>query len=187
MTVKITIDIIIINIEGEFIMKEILYQAIFLDEVSANKLIEKQEEKLPITIKNMHCTYKYMPSEKEINDFSKYILGKDFSLDVIGYCSDGKNSGFEVALKQEQDIAYTNSHIVNKGVERTTPHVTVSMSKDAKAKDTGLLDFKPIQNPFKIYGTGGFYVVDREKNIKGVTYEKIEEEIHNLPEIDLER
>ena len=167
------------------------YQAIFLDELSIKKLIEMQKDKLPKIPKDMHCTFKFMPSDKEIEDFSKVLLGKRVSLKVIGYCSDEKNSGFEVALDQEQEAVYTNSHIVKESqiskVERTTPHITVSMSEDAKAVDTGLLKFKPIQEPLESTGTGGFFVVDRKNRTKGVVYEQLNKPIPDSSETIYEK
>ena len=172
-------------------MEIITYQAVFLDETSIKKLIEMQKEKLPKMPKDMHCTFKFMPSNKEIEEFSKVLLGKKVSLKVVGYSSNGKNSGFEIELEPEQELVYTNSHIVKKDetskVERTTPHITVSMSKDAKAVDTGFLNFEPLQEPFEITGTGGFFVTDREKNTKGVIYEPISKQTHNQSETELEK
>ena len=158
-------------------MKKVIYQAIFLDENSIKKLINLQKDKLPNVPNDMHCTFKFMPSEKEIEDFARMFLGKPVTLRVVGYCSDGKNSGFEVALEPEQESVYTNAHTVKQNgiskVERTTPHITVSMSAEAKAVDTGFLDFKPLDEPFDISGKAGFYVSDKEKGTKGVVYEQI--------------
>lgn len=165
-------------------MKRVSYQAIFLDEESIKKLLEMQGEKLPKKPKYMHCTFKFNPTDKEIEDFSKALLGKKVNLKVIGYGSNGKNSGFEIALEPEQEAVYTNSHTVNeKGIpeiERTVPHITVSMSEDAKAVDTGFLNFKPIKEPFEISGKGGFFVVDKAEKTSSVVYEDFRTERTNV-------
>ena len=159
-------------------MGKVVYQAIFLDEESTKKVLEMQGEKLPKVAKDIHCTFKFNPSDKEISDFSDAVVGKEIKLRIVGYCSDGKNSGFEVELTPELEAVYTNSHTVIEGnfekVKRTIPHITVSMAEDAKAVDTGFLDFQPIDEPFEVTGKGGFFVSDRDKGTKGVSYEKQE-------------
>ncbi len=128
----------------------------------------------------MHCTFKFQPSKEEIKKFSE-LLGKDLTLNVVGYCSDGKNSGYEIELSPEQDKAYTNVHIVDKGepvptVEKTTPHITVSMKEGSKAVDTGMLPFsKEKFEPFIIHGKAGFFTsrIKDKKRISEVIYEPI--------------
>ena len=145
----------------------IVYQAIFINPEDVEKLIERQGEKLPKEVKDMHCTFKFQPSKEEIKKFSE-LLGKDLALKIVGYCSDGKNSGYEIELSPEQDKAYTNVHNVYKGkpvpaVKKTTPNITVSMEEGAKSVDTGMLPFsKEKFEPFIIHGKAGFF----RKNIR---------------------
>lgn len=164
-------------------MEQITYQAIFLDDKSVTKVLKRQKNQLPKNPNAIHCTFKYNPSNKEIEEFTCKLLGKRMNLRVIGYYSDGNNSGFEVALTEEQESVYTNSHTVLKNgiqkVERTTPHITVSMSEDAKAVDTGLLPFEPIE-PFNVSGTGGFFVKDMITEKKRIVYEPIINEINRI-------
>lgn len=163
--------------------RRVVYQAIFINPEDVNKLIERQGEKLPKKAKNMHCTFKYQPSEAEIKKFSE-LLGKDIILKVVGYCSNGKNSGYEVELSPEQDSVYANVHNVDTGkpvptVKRVTPHITVSMEEDAKAINTGTLPFsREGFEPFIIHGRAGFFtsrMKDKEK-ISEVIYESISKE-----------
>ena len=174
-------------------MEKISYQAIFLDQESVKRVLEMQGEKLVKMPKYMHCTFKYNPSDEEIKKFTRLLLGKKVTLKVVGYCSDGKNSGFEVTLGPELEEVYTNSHTVKENgisrIRRTTPHITVSMSEDAKAVDTGLLDFKPIKEPFEVSGIGGFFIKDKTTKLQRVAYEykdkkPPEEQTHseNIPE-----
>ena len=134
-----------------------------------------QNQKLPIIPNNMHCTFKYEPNDEEIEKFSKKLLGKKVNLQVVGYGSDGKNSGFEIALDEEQELVYTNTKIIEENdvieEEYTIPHITVSMSENAQAIDTGLLDFKPLDEPFEITGVGGFFVIDTNSHIGKVTFD----------------
>lgn len=164
------------NIEN----RRVVYQAIFINPEDIAKLVERQGEKLPKEVKDMHCTFKYQPSESEIKKFSE-LLGKDLTLKVVGYCSDGKNSGYEIELSPEQDEFYTNVHSVNNGksvptMEKTTPHITVSMEDGAKAVDTGMLPFSQEGfEPFIIHGKAGFFtsrMKDKER-ISEVIYESV--------------
>lgn len=171
-------------------MEEIYYQGIFLDEDSIKTLIEMQGEKLPKQIKNMHCTFKFKPTEQEIKKFGQ-LLGKPVILKVVGYYSDGKNSGYEIELTDEQEEVYTNSHVVEgknglPQVEKTTPHVTVSMSENGKAVDTGMLPFEKLEKPFYISGNAGYFVKDLKRGTKGVRYE-VPEEMVTEKEEDKER
>lgn len=155
------------------------YQAIFINPEDVRTLIEKQGEKLPKVVKEMHCTFKFQPSKEEIEKFSE-LLGKDLTLKVVGYCSDGKNSGYEVELTPEQDKFYTNSHNIDGEivpvVERTTPHITVSMKEGAKAVDTGMLPFsREGFEPFIIHGKAGLFtsrIIGKDK-ISKVVYEPL--------------
>lgn len=142
--------------------RRVVYQAIFINPEDIAKLIERQGDKLPKEVKDIHCTFKFQPSEEEIKKFSE-LLGKDIELKVVGYCSNGKNSGYEIELSPEQDRVYTNVHSVDKGkvvptIEKTTPHITVSMKEGAKAVDTGMLPFsKEGFEPFVVHGKAGFF------------------------------
>ena len=156
-------------------MQDIYYQGIFFDKESIKKLIDMQGEKLPKEIKDMHCTFKFRPTAQEIEAFKAW-LGKTVELKVVGYYSDGKNSGYQIELPPELEEVYTNCHMVEgeKGipkVEKTTPHVTVSMSLDGKAVDTGMLPFERLKEPFYIYGNAGYFGRDLEQGTKGVIYE----------------
>ena len=159
-------------------MSRVSYQAIFLYEEYIKKLIAAQGEKLPKIPRNMHCTFKFNPGDTEIETFSKKVLGKKVKMKVIGYASDGKNSGFQVELDPETETAYTNAHTIENGgiprVEKTIPHITVSMSEDAKPVDTGKLHFMPLEEPFEITGVGGLFVVGKKAEKQGVIFEPIE-------------
>lgn len=160
--------------------RRVVYQAIFINPEDVTKLIERQGEKLPREVKDMHCTFKYQPSEIEIKKFSE-LLGKDIILKVVGYCSDGKNSGYEIELLPEQELAYSNVHSINQEqlvprVEKTTPHITVSMEEGAKAVDTGRLQFsREGFEPFVIHGKAGFFTTMMKNNekVSEVIYEPI--------------
>jgi len=141
----------------------VIYQGLFVEPESKGRLIESQGEgALENVVSNMHCTFRFRPSLTEIRNFSQ-LLGREFELKVVGYYSDGKNSGFEVELPQELESVYTNVHNVENGavvpsVEKTTPHITISMSEGAKASDTGMLPFEKIEEPFFIRCKPGFWV-----------------------------
>ena len=160
--------------------RKVIYQAIFIKKKDVKKLIEGQGEKLSKEVEDIHCTFKFLPSEKEIKKFSE-LLGKELTLKVVGYCSDGKNSGYEIELSPEQESAYTNSHNEDneKGIQivkRTPPHITVSLEEGAKAVDSGMLPFsKEGFEPFIIHGRAGFFtsrIQDNERKTE-IIYEPV--------------
>ena len=157
-------------------MPKISYQAIFFDEETIKQLIEVQGEDLPKKPRDMHCTFKFKPSDKEVADFSRVAAGKSFKIRVVGYASDGKNSGFLVELPDELEKVYTSTYTTDDPIpkaERIKPHITVSMSEDATPADTRKLDFKPIE-PFEVSGVGGFFVTDKKAPKRGIVLEPIE-------------
>lgn len=151
----------------------VIYQAIFLNEETMKSLVEKQGEKLPNNVSDMHITFKFKPTPEEIEKFSK-IVGKEIKFKVIGYGSDGKNSGFEVELPKEISELYTNAQTVYENefptIKKTTPHITVSMANDANPVDTGKLKFEPLEEPFEISGIPGFFAINKETGKPSVTY-----------------
>ena len=150
-------------------MEIISYQGIFLDKESIKKLVEMQEEKLTNVVMEMHCTFKYRPEKKETESFLNKLGNKAIFLKIVGYASDGKNSGFEVELTDEQREVYFNTHIIDDNTnktEMTIPHITVSLSDNAKAVNTRNLKFKRLKEPFYISGRAGVCIVDKETNCK---------------------
>ena len=149
-------------------MARVNYMGVFFDAEVMQELIERQGEKLPKLVKNMHCTFRYAPSNGEIKNFME-IVGQEFEIKVVGYCSDGKNSGYEIEIGPELNKYYNNTHTIDKDgiptVEPTSMHITVSMSEDGKAVDTGMLPFErlPEDKQFAVKGKAGVFMLDKEK------------------------
>lgn len=164
-------------------MKFISYQGIFFEGDSAQKLLEFQKEKLPKVVANLHCTFKFKPTRKETQDFFEALGNREISLKVVGYASDGKNSGFEVELPKDLKNVYLNRQKIDLDgeiIERVTPpHITVSMSEDGKAVNTGFLEFEKLENPFYISGKAGVFAIDKDKGYSRVEYENPYKEFEN--------
>lgn len=136
----------------------ILYEGIFFDEETIELIHSLDNNKLERVYGDLHCTFKFMPKADEIfND----IVGKPFELLIVGYGNDGKNSGFQVALPDELLRYYKN--IDKKTKKIVVPHITVSLSENGKAVDTGKLEFKRLSKPIKITGKFGFYLKEKDK------------------------
>lgn len=139
------------------------YQGLFLDDKTQKELVELQERGLSNIVKDMHITFKFGDTEK----YPEELLDKEFVLKVVGYASDGKNSGFQVELPDELKEYYKN----NNG-----PHITVSLGEvegvKGKAVDTGTLDFKPIQEPIEIQGKLGYFVFGKGKVMDNSIFEE---------------
>lgn len=125
------------------------YRGVFFNEEITQKLVEEQKSGLSDIVKDMHITFNF----GEILPFPDELMDKEVTIKIIGYASDGKNSGFEAELPKELEEYYNNAN---------TPHITVSLGEvdgvKAKAVDTGKLDFEEIDNPFEISGKLGYFV-----------------------------
>ena len=100
----------------------------------------------------MHITFKYGIVER----YPDEVLGKEYEVELVGYASDGKNSGFSVIFKDELDKYYKGSIV---------PHITVSIGEvdgvKGKPVDTSKLEFKSIGSPVKISGKLGYFIYDK--------------------------
>ena len=81
------------------------FQGIFLDKETEEKLINLQKDGLESNIQNMHITFKF----GDIEEYPKELMNKNFKIKIIGYGSDGKNSGFLVEVPQELKKYYKSS------------------------------------------------------------------------------
>ncbi len=132
------------------------YEGIFFDENAVDVIHSLETKKLDKINDEIHCTFKYHPNDNEIfND----IVGKEFEVYLVGYANDGKNSGFEISFSSDLKSYYINYDEENPEMLKI-PHITASLAKEAKAKDTKNLNFKPLKNPVKIIGKFGYWIKD---------------------------
>lgn len=128
------------------------FQGIFFDEETSKKLIELQKNGLSENIKNMHITFNFGELEK----YPDWFIGKDLKVKLVGYASDGKNSGFSVELPEEVKQFYRKD---------TIPHITVSIGEvdgeKGKPVDTAKLSFEDLENPIEITGRLGYFIFDK--------------------------
>ena len=125
------------------------YQGIFLDQETQELLVDLQERGLSDVVKNMHITFHYGALEKLPDE----LMGRDITFKIVGYASDGKNSGFQVELPEEL-LQYYKS--------KNGPHITVSIGEidgvKGKPVDTGTMQFKPLEEPIEINGRFGNFI-----------------------------
>lgn len=134
------------------------YEGIFFDEYMVNIIHSLEKEKLAMVNDEIHCTFKYHPSDDEIFD---NIVGQTFEIYLIGYGNDGKNSGFEILLPDELKKYYINCDEKNPEVLKV-PHITASLAEGAKASNTKDLDFKRLETPIKLTGRFGYWIKEEE-------------------------
>jgi len=80
--------------------KEIFgYQGIFFDDIVRKELIKLQKNGLNENIINMHVTFNY----GRLYKFPENIVGKEVEVIIVGYGSDGLNSGFAVDYQMTSD------------------------------------------------------------------------------------
>ena len=132
------------------------YEGIFFEADVAELIHSLETKKLAKVNDEIHCTFKYHPNEEEIfND----IVGKSFEVFLIGYGNDGMNSGFQISLPEELMPYYINYEEQNPKVLKV-PHITDSLSEEAKASNTNNLEFKPLEKPIRIVGKFGYWIKD---------------------------
>ena len=79
------------------------------------------------------------------------LVGQKVDVDVVGYANDGANEAYRVELPNYIEEFYKNEN---------PPHITLSVSNDGRPKDSGLLPFEDIGEPFSITGTIGYFTDD---------------------------
>lgn len=141
------------------------YEGIFFDKDMTELIHSLEKEKLERVNDEIHCTFKYHPSDEEI--FNE-IVGKYFDIYLIGYGNDGQNSGFEILLPEELKKFYINYDEENLNILKV-PHITASLSNNAKASNTKNLKFMPLENPVKLVGRFGYWIKDEDNEY--VSYE----------------
>lgn len=125
-------------------MTKVIYKGFFIDEPSAMLLKEFEgSNRLIKDIPNQHVTFAFRPEEL----FPLAIMGKSFTLLIVGYGNNGENSGFKVALPEELIPYYRGADTI---------HITTSLSETGKAMNTRHLDFTAI-TPFEVTGQLGYY------------------------------
>ena len=125
------------------------YEGLFISSESEEKLVAMQARPLEENVRDMHVTFKF----GELGCYPTEMLEKEYEVEVIGYASDGKNSGFEVKLSEELEAWYKGNRPV---------HITVSIGTvdgvKGKPVDTAKLDFQPLEAPFKLSAKLGYFV-----------------------------
>ncbi len=140
------------------------YQGIFFEGESAELIRSTEKVHLPIVNDKYHCTLKYRPSDEEIFDS---VVGNEVEILLVGYACDGKNSGFEIVLPYDAERYNTNYD--SEGMLKT-PHITASLSEDARAVDTANLDFKPLDKPIAVKGRYGYWI--KQDDAEYISYDK---------------
>ena len=130
--------------------KEIFgYQGIFFDDSLRAELIKLQKKGLNENIINMHVTFNY----GKLYKFPENIVGTEVEIIIVGYGSDGLNSGFAVEIPEELNKFYKNT---------SAAHITVSLGEingiKGKAVDTGKLKFNKLDETVKVRGRIGYFL-----------------------------
>ena len=124
------------------------YEGLFFEDKDVELIHSLEEGRLDTINDEIHCTFKYRPSDEEIfND----IVGKSYEIELIGYGSNGMNSGFLVKLPEELNNYYLSD---------ARPHITASLADGAKGNDTKDLNFKRLDKTYKINGRFGYWIMD---------------------------
>lgn len=149
------------------------YEGIFFDKKTQDLIISLDKNKLPILNDEIHCTFKSKPTTDELFD---EIIGHEIEIELVGYGSDGKNSGFEIKIPDEYKKYYINYEEEDPSKLKKI-HITTSISEDSKAYLTKNLNFIPLEKPIKVTGKFGYWIKEEDET-EYLTYEKQQD---NLP------
>ena len=142
-----------------------MYEGIFFEGKNKQIIYNLEKEPLKIPIDKLHCTFKYRPKDEEIfND----LVGEVIEVELIGYGCNGDNSGFLIKLPSNI-IDYYINYGSDFPKKRVKPHITVSLSDKAEAKNTKDLDFLPLDKAVKIKGRFGYCIKEQDKEF--ISYE----------------
>lgn len=143
------------------------YEGIFFNKETSDYISSLDQNKLPVINDEIHCTFKSKPTNDELFD---EILGQEITIELIGYGSDGKNSGFEIKLPEKYQKYYIN-YEEEDPTKLKTPHITTSITADSKAYLTKNLKFNPLENPIQVTGKFAYWIKEDNGN-EYLTYEK---------------
>ena len=135
------------------------HEGIFFEGETLDLIHSLEKERLPIVSDEIHCTFRYHPAPEEI--FNN-LVGKEMEVLLIGYGSDGQNSGFQIMLPKELAPYYIN-YVDEDKKELRIPHITASLAEGAKASSTKDLHFEPLERPVPIRGKFGFWIKEEDK------------------------
>ena len=148
------------------------YEGIFFEGETVDLIHSLENNRLPIVNDEIHCTFKYHPSEEEIFD---EIVGKEIDVLIVGYANDGKNSGFELQLPEDIMPYYINYEEEGK-IKK--PHITASLAEGAKAVDTKNLNFERLSKPIMVKGRFGYWIKDNGNEY--VSYDKYKKSLNKM-------
>ncbi len=127
-------------------MKNVIYEGIFFDPAELKKACAHvRVGALEKAIEFPHVTTEFKPAKTH-----EELYGQPVMFYVTGYANDLRNEGVQVKLADACDA-------VKAAVEAVSvPHITLSIAKDAKAKDTKDMAFSFVK-PFAVFGTFGAF------------------------------
>lgn len=135
------------------------YQGVFFEGEMLAIIYSNEAKHLPVINDEIHCTFKYCPSEEEIFD---EIVGQEVEVYLIGHGFDENNSGFQIAFPKEYNQYYINYDEEKSEKVLKVPHITSSIAEGAKASNTKNLKFKSFEKPIKIIGRFGYWIKEED-------------------------
>ena len=125
-----------------------IYTGVFFDFEEFRRKINYYitQRRLDKVIENPHVTFTFKPSSVNARMFGRSAVFR-----VIGYAEDGENQGIEV------EWARLSREFLDEYNTIENPHITISISNNGKAVNTGKLKFEKINEPFIIEGKYGAF------------------------------
>jgi hypothetical protein len=120
---------------------KILYYGIFFEKQLIDNIYSNQ--RLSNVIQYPHVTFCF--GKNMVVPY--HLIGNNVNINVIGYGLTEDNQGLLVDIPEEYMEYYINKSI---------PHITLSVSSNGKPKNTGNIKFESIE-PFTITGKFGYF------------------------------
>ncbi len=141
----------------------ISYSGIFFLDEEKQKLQNIEKTFLGTLNDELHCTFKYKPSEEEIKKFNN-IVGQKIECYIYAYGCNGKHSRFLIKFPSEYKKYYFNN---------VEPHITASFLKTEKAFEVDSKTMKYEEIPIlKVSGIFGYWIKEEVKNEEYVNFKR---------------
>ncbi len=124
-----------------------IYTGIFFDD---GQILAHFKPRLSVVPGHLHATLSFRGGVESAHE---ELLGEIVKVRVVAYGNNGKNEGLKVELMADNPELQRLCDAVK------VPHITLSVSREAKMLDTRFLDFEPLEKPIEL--TGRYGVVTR--------------------------
>lgn len=130
----------------ELIRQRTFFAGLFIDPEELSQKIQPTLER--VNLFQPHITTAFKPSAEQLHLDQ---LGSSAKIIAVGYGNDGENEGLLVRIESDNPEIQADCDALE------TPHITISVSRRGKPKNTAKLDFNPLTEPFELNAKYGIF------------------------------